>query len=273
MYELYDVDFNNYEKVYEGDLTEDTTLESLYTKFNIDHPEDFKGHSLSVSDIIVLRRHGDFSANYVDDVGYKLVPEFFRTMHEQKVDTNINSEIREETTGETTPVKIKYSQNAYIDGVNTYELLMDEVRRGTGFENGKQRVLDFYQNNQPTTAELAEFLKKEYGIGGHSGNGDLLMVDYDRKGISFILKSGASYTHSWLNVAVAIESQINGKSYDKSQRSLDDIKIGDRYRMTSMFGKYDVTVTGTNGIYPDEVVVTDIQNSGSDGRLCEYKHG
>lgn len=266
----YDVDFNNYEKVYEGDLTEDTTLESLYTKFNIDHPEDFKGHSLSVSDIIVLRRHGDFSANYVDDVGYKLVPEFFRTMHEQKVDTNINSEIREETTGETTPVKIKYSQNAYIDGVNTYELLMDEVRRGTGFENGKQRVLDFYQNNQPTTAELAEFLKKEYGIGGHSGNGDLLMVDYDRKGISFILKSGASYTHSWLNVAVAIESQINGKSYDKSQRSLDDIKIGDRYRMTSMFGKYDVTVTGTNGIYPDEVVVTDIQNSGSLGYSVTY---
>ena len=103
---------------------------------------------------------------------------------------------------------IRSSDNFPLAYINTYELLIDEVRRGTGFENGKQRVLDFYNNNQPTAKELAAFLKKEYGIGGHSGSGNVLMVGSDSKGITFDLRSGAKYTHSWLNVAYAVETQI-----------------------------------------------------------------
>lgn len=62
---------------YTAPLRDIDTLESIYQKFNIDHPADFKGHSLSVSDVVVLR-HGDRQeAHYCDDVGFQEVPEFF----------------------------------------------------------------------------------------------------------------------------------------------------------------------------------------------------
>lgn len=51
-------------------------LEDLYTKFNVDHPEDFKGHSLSVSDIVALKQHGAVSYHYVDSIGFKELPQF-----------------------------------------------------------------------------------------------------------------------------------------------------------------------------------------------------
>ena len=50
----------------------------IYTRFNIDHPKDFKGHSLSVSDVVVLHQNGQDTAHYVDSFGYKEVPEFFK---------------------------------------------------------------------------------------------------------------------------------------------------------------------------------------------------
>ena len=71
----------NYELVYSAELTPGTSLEDIYTRFNIDHPKDFKGHSLSVSDVVVLHQNGQDAAHYVDSFGYKNVPEF---LQEQK---------------------------------------------------------------------------------------------------------------------------------------------------------------------------------------------
>lgn len=71
------VDKANYELVYSAELTPGTSLEDIYTRFNIDHPKDFKGHSLSVSDVVVLHQDGQNTAHYVDSFGYKSVPEFF----------------------------------------------------------------------------------------------------------------------------------------------------------------------------------------------------
>ena len=75
------VDRANYELVYSAELTPGTSLEDIYTRFNIDHPKDFKGHSLSVSDVVVLHQNGQDAAHYVDSFGYKSVPEF---LQEQK---------------------------------------------------------------------------------------------------------------------------------------------------------------------------------------------
>ena len=75
------VDRANYERVYSAELTPGTSLEDIYTRFNIDHPKDFKGHSLSVSDVVVLHQNGQDAAHYVDSFGYKNVPEF---LQEQK---------------------------------------------------------------------------------------------------------------------------------------------------------------------------------------------
>ena len=75
------VDRANYELVYSAPLAPGTSLEDIYTRFNIDHPKDFKGHSLSVSDVVVLHQNGQDTAHYVDSVGFREVPEF---LQEQK---------------------------------------------------------------------------------------------------------------------------------------------------------------------------------------------
>ena len=75
------VDRANYELVYSAPLAPETSLEDIYTRFNIDHPKDFKGHSLSVSDVVVLHQNGQDTAHYVDSVGFREVPEF---LQEQK---------------------------------------------------------------------------------------------------------------------------------------------------------------------------------------------
>ena len=75
------VDRANYELVYSAPLAPETSLEDIYARFNIDHPKDFKGHSLSVSDVVVLHQDGQDAAHFVDSVGFREVPEF---LQEQK---------------------------------------------------------------------------------------------------------------------------------------------------------------------------------------------
>ena len=89
------VDPKNYALVYSAELTPGTSLEDIYTRFNIDHPKDFKGHSLSVSDVVVLHQNGQDTAHYVDNFGYKEVPEFLQPENylkaaEQTTEQNYN---------------------------------------------------------------------------------------------------------------------------------------------------------------------------------------
>ncbi|NSJ57074.1 YodL domain-containing protein [Enterocloster clostridioformis] len=77
------VEAANYDLIYTAPLTPDMTLESIWEKFNIDHPKDFKGHSLSVSDVVVLHQSGQDTAHYVDSFGYKQVPEFLQEQTKQ----------------------------------------------------------------------------------------------------------------------------------------------------------------------------------------------
>ena len=70
---------SSYECVYAGELPEGNPtqqLDTLYRTFNTAHPEDFRGHSLSVSDIIAMKHEGVVSYHYVDSVGYKELPSF-----------------------------------------------------------------------------------------------------------------------------------------------------------------------------------------------------
>ena len=91
----------NYELIYVGELselqeqTQGETLEVIYEKFNIDHPEDYRGHSLSVSDIVVLHQNGENSAHFVDSFGFTRLPDFMQTLtlegvkeQEEEIDTS-----------------------------------------------------------------------------------------------------------------------------------------------------------------------------------------
>lgn len=70
------VERDNYRMVYAMQLKPDETLEDIYKRFNIDHPEDFRGHSLSVSDVVILHENGTDTAYYVDSFGFKELPDF-----------------------------------------------------------------------------------------------------------------------------------------------------------------------------------------------------
>lgn len=70
----------NYDLLYTAPLEEGTSLEDIYTRFNIDRPADFRGHSLSVSDVVVLHQNGENTSHYVDSFGYREVPEFTKEL-------------------------------------------------------------------------------------------------------------------------------------------------------------------------------------------------
>ncbi len=77
------VDRQNYDLIYTAPLDGKTTLEDIYRTFNLDRPADFTGHSLSVSDVVVLTRSGKEEAHYCDSFGFTPVPEFFLQREKQ----------------------------------------------------------------------------------------------------------------------------------------------------------------------------------------------
>ena len=78
------VDRKNYQLVYTAPLDKDTTLDEIYRRFNIEHPSDYKGHSLSTGDIVVFRQDGKQTAYYVDEgAADRQVPEFFAQPEKQ----------------------------------------------------------------------------------------------------------------------------------------------------------------------------------------------
>lgn len=123
----------DYDLVFSGKLSEiDITaenkneiLESIFTKFNTDRPEDFKGHSLSVSDIVVLHKDDTATAHYVDTVGFNAVPEFLKektaTPKKSAFDTAVEliNEYAEREFGETA----NFSNTDHVDlAYTTHEI-------------------------------------------------------------------------------------------------------------------------------------------------------
>ncbi len=132
-------DFNNYDKVYEGyavDLsgTVVSKLESLFEKFNLDRPEDFKGHSLSVSDVVVL---GD-TAYYVDDVGFKPLDDFIPLEVKQShFYDELPKRLSDIAEGKVSPLQdnlLKVGNDALKLNVPPY------VMREAAFRSGDERV-------------------------------------------------------------------------------------------------------------------------------------
>ncbi|MTQ82071.1 LPD25 domain-containing protein [Ruthenibacterium lactatiformans] len=77
------VDRKNYQLVYTAPLDKNTSLDEIYHRFNMEHPTDYTGRSLSLGDIVVFRQDGKQTAYYVDSIGYREVPEFFKEQGQQ----------------------------------------------------------------------------------------------------------------------------------------------------------------------------------------------
>ena len=106
-----------------------------------------------------------------------------------------------------------------IADVDRFQELHKEIMRGSGFENGKFRIAEFFQENNPSTQKFADFLKNEYGTGGHTADGNIFTVDHDSKGMQFTVRSkdnGISketFDFSWTEVAKLTADLIQHDKY------------------------------------------------------------
>ena len=175
--------------------------------------------------------------------------------------------------------KLEFAKGPVVDSVQVYEALAAEIDRGTGFVHGKLRVQDFYEEQHPTVQQLADFLKKEYGTGGHSGEGKISLVDYNSQGITFNFENGEKFRHLWYNVATMTEARLKDDTYlsaeQKAERatlkaeqsaeertSHDTVEVGVQFRhkITGEVSEV-VSLTGALPFYTDDCTVS--RESGS----------
>ncbi len=153
--------------------------------------------------------------------------------------------------------KDKFAEGLFVGGVNRFTALHDEIMRGTGFQDGKFRVKQFYDEKKPTNKEFADFLKNEYGIGGHSGDDVISFVDHDSKGMYFTLRSDEKFQFTWSDVAEMTSGIIDKGEYI-TQNDIDSRIRNARFELNE----------GINADYYDET--TEIRRENARKILSEY---
>lgn len=195
----------NYTLVYTGELTEGMSLEDIYTKFNIDHPADFTGHSLSVSDVVVLHQDGENTSHYVDSVGYREIPEFTK---ELSVSAEISTEkaaVREETAeipAEPDNDKVSYY---VIEDLSTWAENSPEKSRLERFESLPEAMAKFTEYREKEAEDKPDMARATLGVNVNGSEFDVIHV---RNGESCL---SLDFTHS--------------KEAEKSNCFMDDLQI------------------------------------------------
>ena len=209
----------NYTLVYTGELTEGMSLEDIYTKFNIDHPADFTGHSLSVSDVVVLHQDGENTSHYVDSVGYREIPEFTK---ELSVSAEISTEkdaVREETAeipaeaaaehtaAENTMAEPDNDKVSYyvIEDLSTWAENSPEKSRLERFDSLPEAVAKFAEYQGKNTEDKPDMAKATFGCNVNGSEFDLIHVRNHENCLSL------DFTHS--------------KAAGESSRFMDDLQI------------------------------------------------
>ena len=176
------VDRANYELVYSAPLAPETSLEDIYTRFNIDHPKDFKGHSLSVSDVVVLHQDGQDAAHFVDSVGFREVPEFLQEQKQLTPDDletgetvktprgtfHVTAMSREQIEAAGYGFHHKSDDGKYLimgNGTRAFAVAAEQAQRDNPLKTAEQTIeqngnmIDGIINNTPTVDELEAKVK------------------------------------------------------------------------------------------------------------------
>lgn len=175
----------NYTLVYTGELTEGMSLEDIYTKFNIDHPADFTGYSLSVSDVVVLHQDGENTSHYVDSVGYREIPEFTKELSISAEVSTEKSPVMEETAempeniagssirGEKDTDKFTYYVIEDLSARAGYNPEKGEVER---FASLTEAIGKFQECREREDADQTGMTKAVFGFGVNGKEFDVLHV-------------------------------------------------------------------------------------------------
>ena len=166
-----------YDKIYTGDMKEGEDLEGVYTRFNLNHPADYRGHSLSVSDVIVVHENGKDSAHFVDSYGFKEIPDFFQT-RERLLDATTQGlvvaghigtwHVIDEATVEDKAFFL-LEHDTYGDEAASIivdakgKLVLDEIYNGFDDETLEQLRLDQLAVSNPPDPSITTDEMKEYG--------------------------------------------------------------------------------------------------------------
>ena len=159
----------HYELVYSGVLTANDSLDSIYEKFNINHPEDFTGHSLSVSDIVVLAGADGVTAHYVDSFGFADVPQFVEQRRNMVAATQKDQEMTfdkqaEKLASDIDAYSFDFDQHGYQDAVENREAAVDDLKKDIlsgntdGVTKWLQEIVDEADMNLPEDVSKAQEL-------------------------------------------------------------------------------------------------------------------
>lgn len=176
------VERDNYDLIYTAPLTDfdgnkDHSLNKLFEQFNVNHPADFKGHSLSVSDIIALKVGGTVSSHYVDRFDFKELPKFLEPappvpdnfLTGEKVQTprgsfSLTTMTKEQMSAAGYGYHHSSNDGAYLimgNGTRAFAIRNEDNPLRTAEMSTEQNYnqIDGFFNNQPTVAQLEQDAK------------------------------------------------------------------------------------------------------------------
>ncbi|AOT68757.1 YodL domain-containing protein [Geosporobacter ferrireducens] len=150
------VDRANYELVYVAPLPPEDTLEGIFEKFNLHHPADFRGHSLSVSDVVSLQRNGGITSHYVDSFGFKELPAFLGNEKQPELDPVIELATRLDKFAEN------FDTYGYRDDVEDKEENIRSIARDieNGELSGMKEMLQYAIEEETDVPEAAALLQQ-----------------------------------------------------------------------------------------------------------------
>ena len=175
----------NYTLVYTGELKEGMSLEDIYTQFNIDHPADFTGHSLSVSDVVVLHQDGENTSHYVDSVGYREIPEFTEELSVSAEVTAEKAAVMEETAeipegaaAENTAAEPDDDKVSYyvIEDLSTWAENSPEKSKLERFDSLPEAVAKFAEYRGEDVEDKPDMARATLGFNANGSEFDLIHV-------------------------------------------------------------------------------------------------
>lgn len=113
---------------------------------------------------------------------------------------------------------------AHTEPLSKEAALQLELMRGTGFVGGKFRVSEYYAEHQPSREQFAAFLKNEYGTGGHSGEGQIFMVNHNASGIEIEFRNNEKYHYKWSEIAKETAALLDAGIYITSEDIQEHIR-------------------------------------------------
>ena len=256
----------DYEKVYSGrldDIEYNDKLEGIFVKFNMNRPDDFEGHSLSVSDIVVIEDENGKKAHYVDDIGFKDITDIFL---ERAQDT------QQKEVPLTVGVIEKYGLEIDFKEIDRIILRTEnEQYEGGYYSEGHERKDNF---SHSTTNVSIHYSENDYSLMREDDNEDAILIDRDH--IAITIDAALTEIQNFLDESfddrdksVYIKYDDGRTQYINAEKLLEaaraertaepirrkpgsEIEVGDRF----LYNDREYTVTSEKGIYPYEVGVS-----------------